>query len=104
MNYSPLSNRIVGKMKKRGERTLASGIVVPVDVSQSPYVIVEVVAVGRGHIAYSGEVVKMETKIGDKVMLVNMTPFVLPREGNPELADDEDYVVFQESDIYVRVD
>jgi hypothetical protein len=32
-----------------------------------------------------------------------MTPFVLPREGNPELADDEDYVVFQESDIYVKL-
>ena len=103
MNYYPLSNRIVGKMKKKADKKTASGIIIPEDVNKSPYITVEVVAVGRGYVSQSGNLVEMETKVGDKVMLINSTPFVLPREGNPELAENEDYVVFQESDIYTKV-
>jgi len=104
MNYSPLSNRVVAKMKKKGEKVSKGGIIITADVNDTPYDIVEVVAIGRGYVAQNGQLVSMETKVGDKVMLIKTTPFILPRDNNPELADNEDYVVFQESDIYVKVD
>lgn len=104
MNYQPLSNRIVGKMKVKSEKVLPSGIIVPAGAQEqeSPYVEVEVVAVGRGYVSQSGNIVPMETKVGDKVILIKVQPFILPSEGNPELAEDERYVVFQESDIFVK--
>lgn len=104
MNYSPLSNRVVGKMKVKGEKKLASGIIVPVGAQEQddPYTEIEVVAVGRGYVSQSGQLVPMETKVGDTVVLIKMQPFILPTEGNPELAENERYVVFQESDIFVK--
>jgi len=106
MKFEPLSNRIVGKRKKRGEKITNSGIVIPeeVDKSQNPYTVIEVLAVGRGYVANDGSIVQMESKVGDEVLLVNANPFVLPRDKYPtDFPEDEELVVFQESDIFVRI-
>jgi co-chaperonin GroES (HSP10) len=108
MNYFPLSNRIVGKTVKKGERVLASGLVVPEDIDKSPYMYVEVVAVGRGYVSQTGNIVPMETKIGDIVILINSSPFILPRDNDiygtvENLETNKDLVIFQESDIFCKV-
>lgn len=106
MKFSPLSNRIVGKRTIRGEKVLDSGIIVPVEVDkgQNPYTVVEVLEVGRGYVANDGNIVPMESKVGDKLMLINANPFVLPREKYPELPATEELVVFQESDVFVKIE
>ena len=106
MKFSPLSNRVVGKRKIVGEKKLESGLIIPVDVnkSQNPYTIVDVIAVGRGYVANDGSIVEMESKIGDKIMLINAQPFVLPRDKyDADFPEDEELVVFQESDIFVKI-
>lgn len=105
MNYVPLSNRIIGKLKKVKEKKLDSGLVIPEEINKNsnPYRVVEVLAVGRGHISYSGQIVPMETKVGDIVLVMNISPFILPKDNCPEIKEDEEIVVFQETDIYCRL-
>ena len=103
MNYEPLSQRIIGKRKKKTDKQTAAGIIIPQDINDNPYIEVEVLAVGRGYVSQSGNIVPMETKVGDIVLLINTTPFILPKDKSPEIAENEELVIFQESDIYTRI-
>ena len=66
MKINPLSDRVVVKPEAAEEKT-ASGIILPDSAKEKPQ-IGEVVAVGPGKASYSGEIVKMTVKKGDKVL------------------------------------
>jgi len=97
MNFVPLANRIVAIRVKAGEEVRESGLILTADVSK-PYFKATVVAVGRGVITQTGEIIKPETQIGDTVLLFNTPAFVLPEEDCPELKDNEECVIFSEND------
>lgn len=100
-HYIPLSNRIVGRKMPQEELKSPTGIILTQAESlKNPYIKMEIVSVGRGHIAYSGEVIKMESTVGDIVLLTGCTPFILPKV---DLDDESEYMVFAESDIFVRL-
>jgi co-chaperonin GroES (HSP10) len=60
-------------------------------------------ATGEGYTTTNGVLVPMTIKPGDYVVLISSNPFHLPREGNPELAPEESYCIFQESDVFCKV-
>ena len=66
MNIKPLGDRVVIKMME-SEETTKSGIVLPGSAKEKPQV-AEVVAVGPGGMV-DGKEVKMEVKVGDKVLI-----------------------------------
>jgi len=66
MNIRPLGDRVVVKMVET-EETTKSGIVLPGSAKEKPQV-AEVVAVGPGTVV-DGKEVKMEVKVGDKVII-----------------------------------
>ncbi len=65
MNIKPLGDRVVIKKLEAEEKT-KSGIVLPTQAKEQPQ-IAEVVAVGPGGIV-DGKEVKMEVKVGDRVI------------------------------------
>ena len=67
MNIRPLGDRVLVKPIKEEEVT-KSGIVLPDTVDKEKKMEGEVVAVGPGKVLDSGERVKMEVKVGDKVI------------------------------------
>ena len=105
MNFESLSSRVIGKVKKIGEKKLASGIIIPEDPNKAsnPYREIEVLDVGRGFITQNGDIAPMETKVGDRVILMNVAPYILPKDTSPDIADDEELVIFNEQDIFCRV-
>ena len=66
MTLKPLCDRVVIKMTE-AEETTKSGIVLPGSAKEKPQV-AQVVAVGPGGVV-DGKEVKMEVKIGDKVLI-----------------------------------
>ena len=66
MNIKPLADRVVIKMVE-AEETTKSGIILAGSAKEKPSV-AEVVAVGNGGII-DGKEVKMELKVGDKVLI-----------------------------------
>jgi co-chaperonin GroES (HSP10) len=94
MNYRPYGNRVVGKVIKSGEAKSPAGLILVQSQEPEQVVKVEVVGVGRGYFTQQGVLVEMETKVGD-IVYVPKTAIGLPK------IDGDDYVVFQESDIFV---
>jgi len=96
MNYKPFGNRVVGILKKQtGDKKTESGILfVPTNTETERYDELEVVAVGRGYVTQNGQLVPMEAKIGDIVLVMKNSALPLPKNGS-----DVEYAVFQESDI-----
>jgi len=68
MKIRPLHDRVVVKRMEE-ERTSAGGIVIPDSATEKPQ-IGEVLAVGNGKITESGDVLKLDVKVGDQVYLV----------------------------------
>ena len=66
MTIKPLADRVVRRMVE-SEETTKSGIVLPGSAKEKPQV-AEVVAVGPGGVI-DGKEIKMEVKIGDKVLI-----------------------------------
>jgi chaperonin GroES len=102
MNYKPFGNRVVGKLKKSVEKKTESGLYIPLTSETERYDEVEIVAVGRGYVTQQGNIVEMESKVGDVVLIMKNSGLPLPKKGNDELDANEEYVVFQESDIICR--
>lgn len=65
MNIKPLGDRVVIKKLEAEEKT-KSGIVLPTQAKEQPQM-AEVVAVGPGGVV-DGKEVKMEVKVGDRVI------------------------------------
>lgn len=89
MKIRPLGEMVVVKMTE-AEETTKSGIVLPGTAKEKPQM-AEVIAVGPGGIV-DGKEIKMEVKIGDKVIARKYAGTEIKLEG-------QEYIVLRQSDI-----
>ena len=94
MNIRPLADRVVIKMLE-AEETTKSGIILTSAAQEKPQV-AEIVAVGPGGFV-DGHEVKMELKVGDKVLISKYA-------GTEVKLDGEEYTIVRQSDVLAIVD
>jgi chaperonin GroES len=95
MKIRPLHDRVIVKRWEE-EKTSPGGIVIPDSATEKP-IKGEVVAVGNGKILESGEVRKLDLKVGDKVLFGKYS-------GTEVKVDGEDLLVMREDDIMAVFD
>ena len=93
MNIKPLQDRVVIKMLE-AEETTKSGIILTSAAKEKPQ-IAEIGAVGPGGMV-DGNEVKMEVKVGDKVLISKYA-------GTEVKVDGEEYTILKQSDILAIV-
>ena len=91
IKLKPLSDRVVVKPAAAEEKT-AGGIILPDTVKEKP-VEGTVVAAGPGKVADDGKAIKMEVKVGDKVLYGKYS-------GTEVTINGEEYLIMRESDIF----
>ena len=94
MKLVPLGDRVVLKQLE-AEETTKSGIVLPGQNKEKPQQ-AEVIAVGPGGVV-DGKEVKMQVKVGDKVLLAKYS-------GTEVKIDDKEYTIIRQSDILAIVE
>lgn len=94
MKIKPLGDRVVIKMLE-SEETTKSGIVLPGSAKEKPQV-AEIVAVGPGTVV-DGKEVKMEVKVGDKVLISKYS-------GTEVKFDGQEYTILKQGDILAVVE
>ena len=94
MNIKPLGDRVVTKMAE-AEETTQSGIILAGSAKEKPQ-FAEVVAVGPGGVV-DGKEVKMELKVGDKVIMSKYA-------GTEIKLDGEEYVIISQKDVLAVVE
>ena len=91
MKIKPLSDRVVVKAEAAEEKT-ASGIILPDTAKEKPQM-GKVVAIGPGKVSDSGAKIKMNVKVGDKVLYGKYS-------GTEVTFENEDYLIMKENDIF----
>ncbi len=91
IKLKPLGDRVVVKPAAAEEKT-AGGIILPDTVKEKP-VEGTVVAAGPGKVADDGKLVKLEVKVGDKVLYGKYS-------GTEVTINGEEYLIMRESDIF----
>jgi len=91
MNLKPLQDRVVVKPAE-AEEVSKGGIILPDTAKEKPQQ-GEVMAVGPGKVADSGELIKPQVKKGDKVLYGKYS-------GTEITIDGEDYLIVREGDIF----
>ncbi len=94
MTIKPLADRVVIKMTE-AEDTTKSGIILAGNAKEKPQV-AEVVAVGPGGMV-DGKEVKMEVKVGDKVLINKYA-------GTEVKVDGEESIIVRQGDILAIVE
>lgn len=94
MTMKPLADRVVIKMVE-AEETTKSGIILAGSAKEKPQV-AEVIAVGPGGLV-DGKEVKMNVKVGDKVITSKYS-------GTEVKMDGTEYVIVREGDILAIVE
>lgn len=94
MKVRPLSDRIIVRPAEAEEKT-ASGLIIPDTAKEKPMK-GEVVAVGKGKITDDGKEIKLELKVGDKVLYGKYS-------GTEVTIDGEEYLIMRESDVYAVI-
>ena len=94
MKIKPLSDRIIVKPADAEEKT-ASGLIIPDTAKEKPMK-GEIVAVGKGKITDDGKEVKMELKVGDKVLYGKYSGTEITIEG-------DEFLIMRESDVYAII-
>ncbi|QXE18749.1 co-chaperone GroES [Clostridium sp. 001] len=94
MKIRPLGDRVVIK-KLEAEETTKSGIVLPGSAKEKPQE-AQVVAVGIGG-TVDGKEVKMEVKVGDKVLFSKYA-------GNEVKIDAQEYTILKQDDILAIIE
>ncbi len=94
MALRPLHDRVIVK-RLDNERKTASGIVIPESAAEKPDQ-GEVLAVGPGKQTEDGKVLKMEVKVGDKVLFGKYA-------GQTVKVDGEEVLVIREEEILAVV-
>ncbi|CAN1562254.1 GroS Co-chaperonin GroES (HSP10) [Burkholderiaceae bacterium] len=94
MALRPLHDRVIVK-RLDNERTTASGIVIPESAAEKPDQ-GEVLAVGPGKQTEDGKVLKMDVKVGDKVLFGKYA-------GQTVKVDGEEVLVIREEEILAVV-
>ena len=90
MKLKPLSDRVVVKPEEAEEKT-ASGIILPDTAKEKPQ-LAKVVAVGKGKMSDSGNLIKMDIKVNDKVLYGKYSGTEISFEG-------DELLIMRESDI-----
>jgi chaperonin GroES len=91
IKLKPLGDRVVVKPAAAEEKT-AGGIILPDTVKEKP-VEGTIVAAGPGKVADDGKAIKMEVKVGDKVLYGKYS-------GTEVTINGEEYLIMRESDIF----
>ncbi|MCU0343567.1 MAG: co-chaperone GroES [Ignavibacterium sp.] len=91
IKLKPLGDRVVVKPAAAEEKT-AGGIILPDTAKEKP-VEGTVVAAGPGKVADDGKAIKMEVKVGDKVLYGKYS-------GTEVTINGEEYLIMRESDIF----
>lgn len=94
MNIKPLADRVVIKMVE-AEETTKSGIILAGSAKEKPEV-AEIVAVGPGGVV-DGKEVKMELKVGDKVLISKYA-------GTEVKLDGTEYTILRQGDVLATID
>ena len=94
MTFKPFQDRVVIKMLE-AEETTKGGIILTTAAQEKPQ-IAEVIAVGPGGFA-DGKEIKMELKIGDKVLISQYA-------GTKVKLDGEEYTILSQSDVLAIVE
>jgi chaperonin GroES len=94
MNLKPLSDRVVVKPAEAEEKT-KGGIILPDTAKEKPQQ-GEIVAAGPGKVSESGSLVKMEVKVGDKILYGKYS-------GTEITVDGTEYLIMRESDIFAVI-
>lgn len=94
MKLRPLSDRILVKPAEAEEKT-ASGLIIPDTAKEKPMK-GEIVAVGKGRVTDDGKEIKLELKVGDKVLYGKYS-------GTEVTIDGEEYLIMRESDVYAVI-
>jgi chaperonin GroES len=90
MKIRPLQDRVIVKRLEEEQKT-KGGIIIPDTAKEKP-IEGEVIAVGRGRIADDGKVIKLDVKVGDRVLFSKYGGTEVKIEG-------EDYLIMREDDI-----
>ena len=90
MKFRPLHDRVLIKVLDSEEKT-KGGIIIPDTAKEKPQE-GEVVAVGNGTKTEDGKIVKMDVKIGDRVLFGKWS-------GTEVKIDGKEYSIMKESDI-----
>ncbi len=90
MKIKPLADRVVVKPLEESEQKKGS-IIIPDTAKEKPQQ-GKIVAVGPGKMSDEGKPVKMELKVGDKVLYGKYS-------GTEVTIDGEEYLIMRESDI-----
>lgn len=94
MTIKPLQDRVVIKMLE-AEETTKSGIILTSAAQEKPQV-AQIIAVGPGGIV-DGKEVKMELKVGDKVLISQYA-------GTKVKLDGEEYTILSQNDVLAIVE
>ena len=95
MKIRPLHDRVIVKREEE-ERKSAGGILIPDSAAEKP-IRGRVLAVGNGKILESGEVRKLDVKVGDKILFGKYS-------GTEVKVDGDDVLVMREEDILAVID
>ena len=90
MKIRPLHDRVVVK-RMEAETTSAGGIIIPDSATEKPLQ-GKIVAVGKGKVTESGEVLALDVKVGDTVLFGKFSGTEIPLNG-------EDVLIMREEDI-----
>ncbi len=91
IKFKPLADRVLVKPAEAEEKT-AAGIILPDTAKEKP-VEGTIVAMGPGKVADDGKVIKMEVKVGDKVLYGKYS-------GTEVTINGVEYLIMRESDIF----
>ena len=91
MKIKPLADKVLVKADEESEGKSTGGIIIPDTAKEKP-LRGEVVAIGPGRTDENGKIIKMNVKVGDKVLY--------SKYGGTELEyESENYLIMSESDI-----
>ena len=91
MKIKPLADKVLVKSDEASEEKSAGGIIIPDTAKEKPQR-GNIVALGPGRTDENGKIIKMNVKVGDKVLY--------SKYGGTELEyDGEKYLIMSESDI-----
>ena len=94
INLKPLADRVIVKPSE-AEETTKGGIILPDTAKEKP-IEGTIVAVGPGRTSDDGKAIKLEVKVGDKVLYGKYSGTEVKVEG-------EDYLIMRESDIFAVI-
>jgi chaperonin GroES len=95
MNLKPLGDRVIVKPMEAEEKT-KGGIILPDTAKEKP-IEGTIVAAGPGKVSDDGKTIKMEVKVGDKVLYGKYSGTEVTVEG-------DEYLIMRESDIFAIIE